>query len=150
MAVAVLAPAELLFLSGPLRTTFAAGTAWTTGAALPAGATLTTRTATASRTALSTLIARTTRAPLTYRRPHLLQLLELLGRQDLLHLRLYLSLQSRHLLLLVVSQVELLHGPRRQQVQPALSARTTGTTGAAFATRRTFTGRRRAPLFLSR
>ena len=46
--------------------------------------------------------------------PHLLQLLELLWRQYLLKLGLHLSLQRRHLLLLVVGQVQLLLCARGQ------------------------------------
>ena len=68
---------------------------------------------------------------------HLFQLLELLGRQDLLQLRLHLSLQGRHLLLLIVGQVQLFLCARRQQVKPARSTPTTWTSGTAFAARRT-------------
>jgi hypothetical protein len=55
----------------------------------------------------------------------------LLGRQDLLELRLYLSLQCRYLFLLVGGQVQLLLDGRGQQVKTALAAWATRTTGAA-------------------
>ena len=113
---------QLLFLGGTLRAVFATGP------------TLTTRTSTASLTALTALSAGPAGAALALRWPHLLQLLQLLGRQDLLDLRLHLSLQRRHLLLLIGGQVQLLLRARGHQAKPALPARTTGNTGAAFAT----------------
>ena len=80
ISAATLARAELLFLGRTLRF----GLAITT-----------TRAALTARTAP----ARAAWAP---RWPHLLQLFELLGCQDLLELRLYLSFQGRHLLLLIL------------------------------------------------
>ena len=93
----LLAHADLLVLRGVLRTAFAA---------LATGTTL-------------TVGAATTRAAGAPGRPHLLQLLELLRRQDLLELRLHLSLQGRQLLLLVGGQVQVLLRHRGQQVKPA-------------------------------
>jgi hypothetical protein len=127
ISAAALAHLDLLFLGWALRTAFAAGAALITGTTLTAG-------------------AATTLAAWAPRGPHLLQLLYLLGRQNLLQLRLYLSLQRRHLLLLVGGQVQLLLCPRGQQVKSARPA-----PGAALRPafrRRTFTGRRRPPLFL--
>ena len=63
---------------------------------------------------------------------HLLQLLELFRRQDLLELRLHLGLQGCNLLLLILGQVQVFHRAWGQQMKPALSARTTRATGAAF------------------
>ena len=60
------------------------------------------------------------RATWTLRGPHLLQLLQLLGRQDLLDLCLHLRLQVRHLLLLVCGQVQLLQCTRGQHVESTL------------------------------
>src|ERR1035438_5151884 len=57
---------------------------------------------------------------------HLLQLLELFRRQDLLELRLHLGLQGCNLLLLVLGQVQVFHCAWGEQVKPARSARTTG------------------------
>ena len=88
--VAAHSRAALLFLGRTLRTVFAVGSA------------LTIRT---------TLTAGTTGPAWAPRRPHLLQLLELLGRENLLDLRLHLSLQGRHLRLLIGGQVQLLLGP---------------------------------------
>ena len=108
---AALTSAGSLFLRRALRAVLSAGAPWTAiGAAHAAG------------------------AP---GRPHLLQLLQLLGRQDLLELGLRLGLQGRQLLLLVGGQVQLLLRARRQRVKPAPSARTTGTTGTPFAGGRT-------------
>ena len=98
----LLAHADLLFLGGTLRTAFAA---------LATGTTLTVGVA-------------TTRAAGAPGRPHLLQLLELLRRQDLLELRLHLSLQGRHLLLLIGGEVQLLLCAWGQEVKPTLPART--------------------------
>lgn len=128
-----------LFLRGTLRSALPARTA-----TLPAGAaTRTTGTSLATRSAAkAALSAGSAGSALTLRRPHLLQLLHLFGCQDLLELRLQFRFECRQFLLLFGGQVQLLHGPRRQQVKPTLSAGsalsgTAGTTGAAFAGRRT-------------
>ena len=102
----------------------------------------------AAGAALAARTTLTTRAAWAPGWPHLLQLLELLGRQYLLKLRLHLSLQRRHLLLLVVGQVELLLSAWGEQVEPAGSA-TRAALCAGFRRWRTFTGRRRTSLFLS-
>ena len=68
---------------------------------------------------------------------HLLQLLELFRRQDLLELRLHLGLQGCNLFLLILGQVEVFHCARGQQMEPALSARTSGAAGAALVMGRT-------------
>ena len=118
--VAALARAELLFLRWTLRATFA------TRPAEPAG------------------------AALALRRPHLLQLFELLGRENLLDLRLNLGFQGRHLFLLIVGQVQLLLRARRQDVKTARAAWSASRTAlrAGFR-RRTLAGRRRGSLILS-
>lgn len=114
-----------------LRTVLAAGAALTTGPAL----------------AFGTAGAATTRAAGSPRWPHLLQLVELLGRQDLLELRLDLSLEGRDLLLLIGGQVQSLLCAGGQQVKPALPApRAALRTALGW---RTITGRRRTPLVLS-
>ena len=80
--------------------------------------------------------------------PHLFQLLQLLRRQDLLKLRLHLGFQRRHLLLLVVGQVQLLLRAWGEQVEPAWPA-TRAALCAGFRRWRTFTGRGWTSLFLS-
>ena len=88
-----------------------------------------------ARLTLTTLTAGTARPAHALRWPHLLQLLQLLRREDLLELRFGFGFQGRHLLELVGGQVQLLHGARGQQVKAALATGTAGTT--AFSTRST-------------
>ena len=81
----------------------------------------------------------TTPTALGRRWPHLLQLLKLLGRQDLLDLSLHLDLQGRQLLLLVARQVKLLLCARGEEVKPAASTRAAGTTTPPLTDGRAFT-----------
>jgi hypothetical protein len=84
----------------------------------------------------ATITARSTRpAALAARRMHLLQLRELLGRQDLFQLGFHIRFQIRELLLLVVGEVQPLIGSGREDMHPA--ARSAGTV---------FAGRRLLPV----
>jgi hypothetical protein len=70
-----------------------------------------------------------------HRRPHLLHVLQLIGRQDFLHLRLYLRLQLRYLLPLLRGQVQLFRHWGRQKLRAA--AFTARTWATSFGARRT-------------
>ena len=131
---------ELLLIGRRLWSSFSAGASLTPRTAA-AGAVLT-------PTGAAARAAHTAGAALARRWPHLVQLLQLLGREDLFELRLYIGFQRRHLLLLIGGQVQVLLCPRGQQVKPALSLPRAAFC-ADFRRRRTVTGRRRAPLFLS-
>lgn len=67
-------------------------------------------------------------AALATRWPHLFQLLQLLGRQDLLQFHPHFRLKVGHLLLLVGGQVQPLLRVRGQQVEPAAAAFVSGRT----------------------
>jgi len=70
-----------------------------------------------------------------HRRPQLLHLLQLIGRQDFLHLRLYLRLQLRYLLPLLRGKVQLFRHWGRQKLRA--TAFTARTWAASFGARRT-------------
>jgi hypothetical protein len=79
-------------------------------------------------------LAVATLATLPHGRPHLFQLLQLLGRQDLLEFRLRFGLQVRHLFLLLCREVQLLLDEGWHQPEPARHATALTIAGAAFIT----------------
>ena len=84
---------------------------------------------------VSTLILlAATLTALPHGRPHLFQLLQLLGGQDLLEFRLGFGLQVRHLFLLVGREVQLLLGEGGHQPEPTRHATALTIAGAAFIT----------------
>jgi hypothetical protein len=79
-------------------------------------------------------LAVATLATLPHGRPQLFQLLQLLGRQDLLEFRLRFGLQVRHLFLLLCGEVQLLLDEGWHQPEPARHATALTIAGAAFIT----------------
>jgi hypothetical protein len=76
------------------------------------------RTARAARSSTGAATSATAQTTTPAARPHVLQLLELLGCEDLLKLRSHVRLHGIHLLLLVSGQVEPLARAGRQDVNP--------------------------------